>query len=62
MKGARLQGVFVGPRDCFEAMNRAFVQHRLKPAIGSTYPFAEALDGLRAMEAGTHFGKIVVKM
>ena len=62
MKGARLQGVFVGPRDCFEAMNRAFEHHRLKPAIGSIFPFAEALGGLRTMEAGAHFGKIVVKM
>jgi NADPH:quinone reductase-like Zn-dependent oxidoreductase len=62
MKGARIQGVFVGPRSCFEAMNRAISLHDLHPAVGSLFPFAEAVEGLRLMEAGAHFGKVVVKI
>lgn len=62
MKGARIQGVFVGPRDCFETMNRAISLHGTRPAVGSVFPFAEAVEGLRFMESGSHFGKVVVKI
>ena len=35
---------------------------RLKPAIDRVFPFAEAADAHRRMEAGDHVGKIVLKM
>ena len=62
MKGARIQGIFVGPRDYLEALSRAVVLHRLKPVIGTVFPFDAAVEGLRFMEAGGHFGKVVVKI
>jgi len=33
----------------------------LKPVIGRTFGFDEVPDALKLMQAGGHFGKIVVK-
>jgi NADPH:quinone reductase-like Zn-dependent oxidoreductase len=60
MKGIRLQGIFVGSREMFEAMNRAIEAHQLKPVIDRTFAFDEVGDALRHMESGSHFGKIVI--
>lgn len=57
---ARLQGVFVGSRDMFEAMCRAIQQHRIEPVVDQVFPWTEASAALAAMEAGRHFGKIVL--
>lgn len=63
MKSARLQGIYVGSRQMFEDMNRVFCQHtQLKPVIDRTFEFSEVKDALKYMEAGAHFGKIVVKI
>ena len=60
MKSIRVQGIFVGSREMFEAMNRAISSHRLKPVIDSTFPFADAPAALRYVESGAHFGKVVI--
>ncbi len=41
-KSIRLQGIHVGCRDMFAAMNKAVALHRLKPAIDKVFSFAEA--------------------
>jgi D-arabinose 1-dehydrogenase-like Zn-dependent alcohol dehydrogenase len=56
----RIQGIAVGSRARFEAMNRAIAQHRLKPVIDSTWPLERTAEAFRHMEQGRHFGKIVV--
>ncbi|MFN0039916.1 MAG: zinc-dependent alcohol dehydrogenase family protein [Burkholderiales bacterium] len=56
----RVQGIAVGSRARFEAMNRAISQHRLKPVIDSTFPLAQAADAFRHLQSGKHFGKIVI--
>lgn len=58
----RVQGIAVGSRARFEAMNRAIAQHRLKPVVDSTFPLERAADAFRHMEQGWHFGKIVVSL
>ena len=63
MKSVKLQGLFVGSRQMFEAMNLMFCQHNyLKPVIDKVFDFEEAKDALRYMQSGAHFGKIVVRM
>jgi NADPH:quinone reductase-like Zn-dependent oxidoreductase len=62
MKNVRVQGIFVGSREMFEAMNRAVALHKLKPVVDRVFPFAEAVAALRYMESGAHFGKIVIRM
>ena len=56
----RIQGIAVGSRARFEAMNRAIGQHKLKPVVDSTFPLEKAADAFRHMEQGKHFGKIVI--
>ncbi len=59
-KSIRLQGIYVGSREMFEAMNRAMTLHQIKPVIDRTYPFEEARDAFKYMESAAHFGKIVI--
>jgi NADPH:quinone reductase-like Zn-dependent oxidoreductase len=62
MKTVRLQGIFVGSRLMFEALNRMISEHHLKPVIDKVYEFDEAREALKYMESAAHFGKIVVKI
>lgn len=56
----RIQGIAVGSRARFEAMNRAIALHKLKPVVDSVFPLEKAADAFRHMEQGKHFGKIVI--
>lgn len=62
MKQVRLQGLMVGHREGFEAMNRAVAAHEMRPVVDSVVPFDQAPDAFRHMAAGRHFGKIVITM
>jgi NADPH:quinone reductase-like Zn-dependent oxidoreductase len=63
MKLVRMQGIFVGSRKMFEDMNRMLCQYvHIKPVIDRIFEFGEVKDALKYMEAGAHFGKIVVKI
>jgi len=61
MKTVRLQGVFVGSRLMFEEMNHAVSADGLRPVVDKVFAFEEARAALEHMEAGSHFGKIVVR-
>jgi NADPH:quinone reductase-like Zn-dependent oxidoreductase len=61
MKAIRMQGIFVGSRAMFEAMNAKIVESKLRPVIDRTFKFDEAREALNYMQTGSHFGKIVVK-
>lgn len=39
-----LQGIFVGSRSMFEAMNRAIAASGLMPVVDRVFPFAEAVE------------------
>ena len=63
MKSVRLQGIFVGSRQMFEDLNRYLCNYtHIKPVIDKTFEFGDVKDALKCMEAGEHFGKIVVKV
>jgi NADPH:quinone reductase-like Zn-dependent oxidoreductase len=62
MKSVRVQGIYVGSREMFEAMNRAIALHRLQPVVDRVFPFAEIRAALRHMESAAHFGKIALRM
>jgi NADPH:quinone reductase-like Zn-dependent oxidoreductase len=61
MKNVRVQGIYVGSRAMFEAMNRAIALHRMRPVVDRVFPFAEAREALRYLESGAHFGKVVIR-
>jgi NADPH:quinone reductase-like Zn-dependent oxidoreductase len=62
LKGARLQGIFVGSREMFEEMNRAIGLAELKPVIDRVFGFGELHEALNHLASGAHFGKIVVRV
>jgi NADPH:quinone reductase-like Zn-dependent oxidoreductase len=59
-KGLRLQGIHVGSRDMFAAMNRAVSLAGLRPAIDQVFPFEDAKQAYAHQAGGGHFGKIVI--
>lgn len=62
MRNIRLQGVFVGSRDDFEALNRAVSHHALRPVIDRTFGFDEAREALEYLASGAHFGKVCIEL
>jgi len=62
MQRVRIQGILVGSRDGFEAMNRAVALHHLLPVVDSVFPLEETRAALELMDRGGHFGKICIKI
>jgi NADPH:quinone reductase-like Zn-dependent oxidoreductase len=62
MKQVCVQGVFVGPRAAFESMNRAVALHKMRPVVDRVFPFDQAVEALRYLESGAHFGKVVIRI
>ncbi len=62
MRNITVQGIFVGHRMGFEALNRAAAEHRLRPVIDRVFPFEEAGAALEHLAGGAHFGKIVIEI
>jgi NADPH:quinone reductase-like Zn-dependent oxidoreductase len=60
MKNVRIQGIVVGSRDGFEAMNRALAVHRTRPVVDRVFPFAEAREAFEFVMSGSHFGKVCI--
>lgn len=61
MKGICIQGIFVGSREMFEALNRALTMHEIKPVIDKVFPFDAVKDALHYQESQAHFGKVVIR-
>jgi NADPH:quinone reductase-like Zn-dependent oxidoreductase len=61
MKNVRVQGIFVGSREMFEAMNRAIALHQLRPVVDRVFAFGEIREALRYLESGAHFGKVCLR-
>jgi len=60
-KQVRIQGIYVGSRQNFLEMNRALTLSALRPVLESTH-WRKAPAVLRGMEAGSHFGKLVLSV
>ncbi len=61
MRNIRVQGIFVGSREMFEAMNRAITQSQLKPIVDRVFDFKDAVEAFKYMETGAHFGKVAIR-
>jgi NADPH:quinone reductase-like Zn-dependent oxidoreductase len=55
-----VQGIYVGSREMFEAMNRAIALHQIKPIVDRVFPFSEVSAAYRYLQSGSHFGKVVI--
>jgi NADPH:quinone reductase-like Zn-dependent oxidoreductase len=61
MKSIRVQGIYVGSRAMFQAMNRAIALHQLRPVIDRTFAWTEVRQAFRHLESGAHFGKVCIR-
>ncbi|MBI2804221.1 MAG: NAD(P)-dependent alcohol dehydrogenase [Planctomycetes bacterium] len=62
MKGVCVQGIFVGSRTMFEAMNREIDNEQLRPIVDRVFGFAEIQAALTHLESGAHFGKVCIRI
>lgn len=61
-KSLTLQGIYVGSREMFEAMNAAFAANGLQPVIDRVFPFDQAREAFQCMQEAGHFGKLVISI
>ena len=59
-KQLRIQGIYVGSRADFVALNRCLLVTRIEPVVDQEFSFEKLPDALRTMESASHFGKLVV--
>jgi NADPH:quinone reductase-like Zn-dependent oxidoreductase len=59
-KSIRLQGIYVGSREMFEAMNRAMTVRQIRPVIDRVFSFDQTREAFKYMQSAAHFGKIVI--
>jgi NADPH:quinone reductase-like Zn-dependent oxidoreductase len=62
MKNIQVQGIYVGSRAMFEAMNKAITTNNLHPIIDRTFSFSQVKEALQNLESAAHFGKIVIQI
>jgi NADPH:quinone reductase-like Zn-dependent oxidoreductase len=62
MQNIRIQGVMVGHRESFLAMNRALAQHRVVPVVDRVFAFTEAREALEYAASGQQVGKVCVRV
>ncbi len=60
--GLCIQAIVVGSRAMFEEMNRAIGVNRLNPVVDRVFPFEEAREAFRHLEAAGHVGKVVISV
>ena len=58
----RVQGIAVGSRARFDAMNRAIALHRLRPVIDRVFAFDDAAAAFVHLQSGAHFGKVAIEV
>ena len=60
MRQIRVQGVLVGSRENFEALNRAVAAHDMRPPVSRIRPLDEAREAFEQLATGDHLGKIAL--
>lgn len=62
MNNIRLQGIFVGAKAIFTAMNRVIEHSKIHPIVDKVFAFEKANEAYSYLESASHFGKVVIKM
>ncbi len=62
MQQVRVQGILVGHRESFEAMNRAIAAHEMRPVVDSVYALDRVREAFDHMAEGRHLGKICIRI
>jgi len=60
VRNARIDGIYVGSRADFEALNAFITAHQIKPIIDRSFSFEESRAAFEYMATGAHFGKVTI--
>jgi len=58
----RLVGIFVGNREMAENLARFVEVNAIRPVVDRVFPFEQARDAYAYLDAGAHFGKVVIAL
>jgi NADPH:quinone reductase-like Zn-dependent oxidoreductase len=61
-RNVQLNGIYVGSRAHFDAMNRFLADKQIHPVIDRVFPFAEAVQAYEYLASGSHLGKVVMEV
>ena len=59
-RNASMNGIYVGSRADFQALNAFVTEHRIQPVIDRIFPWPDAPAAYAHLESGSHFGKVVI--
>lgn len=62
MSQVRLQGLLVGDRRAFEALNRALTEHGIRPRVDRVFAWTAAAQALAYLASGRQFGKVCLRI
>jgi NADPH:quinone reductase-like Zn-dependent oxidoreductase len=58
----KLLGIYVGPRKALEELVDFVALNNIKPIVDREFPFSQAREAYAFLEAGQHFGKVVINV
>jgi len=58
----RLHGIMVGSRAMLEDVTRLVAAQQIRPVVDRVFAFDEAPEAYAWLEAGRHFGKVVIRV
>jgi NADPH:quinone reductase-like Zn-dependent oxidoreductase len=61
VRNARIESLTVGSRESFEKMNEFLAVNKLHPIVDAVFAWNQAVEAFRHLEAGKHFGKVVMR-
>jgi NADPH:quinone reductase-like Zn-dependent oxidoreductase len=61
-KTVRVDGIYVGSRRMFEALNRALSASRIHPVIDRVFDWQDAQQAYDHLAGASHFGKVVIRV
>lgn len=61
-RNVTLKGILNGPKDRFEEMLEVYEKLKIVPVVDRVFRFGEAVQALKYLESGGHFGKIVINV
>jgi NADPH:quinone reductase-like Zn-dependent oxidoreductase len=61
-RNARIEGIYVGSRECFQSFVRFLEAKHVEPVIDRVFDWEETIEAYQYMESGRHFGKVVIRI
>ena len=62
VRNVQLNGIYVGPRDQFIAMNEFLERNQLTPVVDRVFEMQDAPAAFSYLASGQHFGKVVIRL